>query len=123
MAAMRGRELRAEARIAVKEKGSVKGDALTAASLSSGEDWFPCVVQNMSDSGFLILCSKEISVGQVLEFRCQLFPEKTLNCKIEVRHVGTHGMGTKVVEIGDRGSNLIKLYLEEQYSLKLNSKT
>ena len=123
MAAMRGRELRAEARIAVKEKGSVKGDALTAASLSSGEDWFPCVVQNMSDSGFLILCSKEISVGQVLEFRCQLFPENTLNCKIEVRHVSPHGTGTKVVEIGDRGANLIKLYLEEQYSLKLNSKT
>jgi hypothetical protein len=123
MAAIKGRELRAEARIAVKEKGSVKGDALTAASLSAGDDWFPCVIQNMSDRGFLILCSKEVGVGQVLELRCQLFPEKTLQCKIEVRHVSPHGMGTKVVEIGERGTNLIKLYLEEQYSLKLNSKT
>jgi len=118
MAATRGRELRAEARIAVKERGTLKDG-----SLSIGEDWFPCMVQDMSDSGFLILCSKELEVGQLLEFRCQLFPEKTLNCKIEVRHVSTQGMGTKVVEIDNRGTSLVKLYLEEQYSLKLNSKS
>jgi hypothetical protein len=118
MAAMKGRELRAEARIAVKERGSLKDG-----SVSIGEEWFPCMVQEMSDSGFLILCSKDLSVGQVLEFRCQLFPEKTLTCKVQVRHVSPHGMGTKVVEIDNRGSSLVKLYLEEQYSLKLNSKT
>ena len=40
-----------------------------------------------------------------------------------MRHVNSHGMGTKVVEIDNRGSSLVKLYLEEQYSLKLNSKS
>jgi hypothetical protein len=115
---MKGRELRAEARIAVKEKGS-----LSAGSLNTGDAWFPCVVQDMSDSGFQILCSKDLSVGQVLEFRCELFPEKTLNCKIEVRHISPSGMGTKVTEIDRRGTGLIQLYLQEQYSLKLNSKS
>ena len=91
--------------------------------MSSGDAWFPCTVQDMSDSGFLIMCGKELAVGQVLEFRCQLFPERTLNCKIEVRHVSHKGMGTKVVEIDNRGTSLVKLYLEEQYSLKLNSKS
>ncbi|HEX9685500.1 MAG TPA: PilZ domain-containing protein [Burkholderiales bacterium] len=114
---MKGRELRAEARIAVRERGSLKGGTLHA-----GEDWFPCMVQDMSDSGFLILCSKELSVGQVLEFRCELFPGRSLNCSIEVRHVSSNGMGTKVVEIDGRGTRLIELYLQEQYSLKLNSK-
>jgi len=114
---MKGRELRAEARIPVREKGS-----LSEGSANVGDAWFPCVVQDMSDSGFLILCSKEVSVGQVLEFRCQLFPEKTLNCKIEVRHISPSGVGTKVTEIDRRGSGLIQLYLQEQYSLKLNSK-
>jgi len=123
MAAMKGRELRAEARIAVKEKASLKSGAVAAGASSSGDDWFPCVVQDMSDSGFLIMCSQELAVGQVLEFRCVLFPEKTLNCRIQVRHISPRGVGTKVVEIGERGANLIKLYLEEQYSLKLNSKT
>jgi hypothetical protein len=74
----------------------------------------------MSDSGFLILCSKELSVGQVLEFRCVLFPEKTLNCKIEIRHISPAGMGTKIKDIDRRGTSLVELYLQEQYSLKLN---
>jgi hypothetical protein len=77
----------------------------------------------MSDSGFLILCSKELSVGQVLEFRCELFPEKTLNCKIEVRHISQAGMGTKIKDIDGRGTRLVELYLQEQFSLKLNSKS
>jgi hypothetical protein len=115
---MKGRELRAEARIAVREKGS-----LSAGSVSIGDAWFPCVVQDMSDSGFLILCSKELSVGQVLEFRCELFPEKTLNCKIEVRHISPAGMGTKIKDIDGRGTRLVELYLQEQFSLKLNSKS
>ena len=49
MAAMKGRELRAGARLTVKER----------ASLGSGDDWFPCMVQDMSDGGFLIMCSQE----------------------------------------------------------------
>ena len=81
------------------------------------------MVQDMSDSGFLILCSKELSVGQVLEFRCELFPEKTLNCKIEIRHISHSGMGTRIIEIDKRGTGLCQLYLQEQYALRLNSKT
>lgn len=110
---MEGRELRAEARIAVRERGS----------LNSGEAWSPCMVQDMSDSGFFIFCSKDLSVGEVLGFRCELFPEKTLNCKIEVRHISPSGMGTKITEIDKRGTSLVQLYLQEQYSLKLNSKS
>jgi hypothetical protein len=115
---MKGRELRAEARIPVREKG-----LLSAGSLNTGDAWFPCVVRDMSDSGFLILCSKELSVGQVLEFRCELFPEKTLNCRIEIRHISSSGMGTKITEIDKRGNSLLLLYLQEQYSLKLNSRS
>jgi hypothetical protein len=122
MAATKGRELRAEARIPVKEKASLRGGGLVAAA-TADDGWFPCVVQDMSDTGFLILCSKEVPVGQILDFRCPLFPEKTLSCKIQVRHISPNGMGTKVVEIDGRGSRLIELYLEEQYSLRLNSKT
>jgi hypothetical protein len=119
---MKGRELRAEARIAVRERGSLKDGSLNIGSFDTGDAWFPCVVRDMSDRGFLILCSKELSVGQILEFRCELFPEKTLNCKLEIRHISESGMGTKIIEIDEKGTKLCKLYLEEQYSLKLNSK-
>lgn len=120
---MKGRELRAEARIPVKEKGALKEGVLTAGTVAVGDEWFPCTIQDMSDSGFLILCSKDLPVGQALDLRCELFPGRTLACRIEVRHVSHRGMGTKVVEIDNRGTGLIKLYLEEQYSLKLNSKS
>ena len=112
---MKGRELRAEARIPVKEKG-----VLSAGSLGTEDAWFPCVVQDMSDNGFLILCSQEVTVGQILDFKCQLFPEKTLSCKIEVKHISAAGVGTKITEIDTRGTSLLQLYLQEQYSLKLH---
>jgi hypothetical protein len=83
-------------------------------------DWFPCLIQDMSGSGFLVLCSREVVVGQVLDFRCELFPGKRLECKIEVRHVSDAGVGTKIVDIDPRGADLCQLYLQEQYSEKLN---
>ena len=107
---MPGRELRAEARIAVSRRGK----------LGSGETWFPCMVLDMSNSGFLMLCTKELAVGQVLDFRCELFPEKVLDCKIEIRHFSDTGLGTKITEIDKKGLTLCQQYLEEQYSDRLN---
>ena len=105
------RELRAEARIAVSQSGA----------LNSGEpSWFPCMVLDMSDNGFLIICNESLSVGQILQFRCELYPQKTLECKIEIRHVSDSGMGTKIVEIDNKGTRLIQSYLQELYSTKLN---
>lgn len=107
---MRMRDLRAEARISVSQGGS----------LNSGETWFPCTVQDMSDNGFLIFCNKKLLVGQVLEFRCELYPQKYLECKIEIRHNSAKGVGTKIIEIDKKGISLCQLFLQEQYSNKLN---
>jgi PilZ domain-containing protein len=107
---MRGRELRAEARIAVSRRGR----------LQSGETWFPCVVLDMSNRGFQMLCGRELEVGQLLDFRCELFPEKVLYCKVEIRHAGDEVLGTKIVEIDQRGHDLCQRFLEEQYSHKLD---
>jgi len=107
---MATRDSRGEARIAVNRR----------ASLNSGDAWFPCMVLDISDNGFLLLCTKELAVGQVLQFKCEPFPEKRLECKIEVRHVSDAGVGTKIVEIDKKGSALHQLFLQEQYSGKLN---
>jgi hypothetical protein len=107
---MKKLELRAEARIPVSRR----------ASLNSGDAWFPCLVMDMSDSGFLIMCTKELAAGQVLEFRCELFPEKYLECKIEIKHIGDTSVGTKITEIDEKGTKLCQLFLQEQYSDKLN---
>jgi hypothetical protein len=108
---MKKSERRAELRIAVSERGT----------LNSGEpEWFPCMVLDVSDHGFLIVCTKTLSVGQVLQFRCELFPQKTLDCKVEIRHATDSGLGTKIVEIDNKGTGLLQSYLQEQYSTRLN---
>jgi hypothetical protein len=50
--------------------------------------------------------------------RCELVPQKTLDCKIEIRHATDSGLGTKIVEIDNRGTALLQMYLQEQYSIK-----
>ena len=106
---MPGHELRAEARVAVKQRGQ----------LHAGETWFPCVVLDMSNGGFLMLCARDLGVGQVLDFRCELLPQKVLDCKLEVRHFNDSALGAKIVEIDERGHDLCQRFLEEQYSDKL----
>jgi hypothetical protein len=74
------------------------------------------MVMDMSDNGFMLICGKKVPVGQRLQLRCELYPQKNLECKIEVRHVSDGGMGTKIVEIDQQGSSLVQAYLQELYS-------
>jgi len=107
---MKRTELRAQARIKVSQR----------AMLNSGEPaWFPCMVVDASDHGFLILCNKTFSVGQILQLRGELVPQKTLDCKIEVRQATDSEMGAKIVEIDNKGTGLLQMYLQEQYSGRL----
>ena len=108
--AMKTQELRAEARVEVRRRGD----------LSAGEEWFPCLVQDMSSIGFLLMCGRDLEVGQILEFRCHLFPDKLLTCKLEVVHVTDGGAGTKIIDIEPKGTDLCQLFLQEQYSERLN---
>jgi len=107
---MKNTELRAELRIEVTRRG-----ALTA----GGAEGFPCVVQDMSDSGMLIMCTRPLIVGQTLQFKCDLFPDKTLECVIEVVHISEDGVGTKIIEIDEPGMKLIQLFLQEHFTDKV----
>ena len=103
-------ELRAEARIPVTQRGN----------LSAGSDWFPCMVMDMSNSGFLMVCTRQLPVGQILDFRCELYPEKALECKIEVMHSNEDGAGVMITEIDEKAVSLLNVYLEEKYAVKLD---
>ena len=107
---MRTQEQRAEPRVPISRRGTLK----------SGEIWFPCLVQDMSKKGFFLVSSREHQVGQSLEFRCALFPEKHLECKVEVKHVNEMGVGAQIVQIDQKGIDLCQLYLQEQYADRLN---
>ena len=70
----------------------------------------------MSDSGMLIMCTRPLIIGQTLHFKCNLFPEKTLECMIEVVHTSEDGVGTKIIEIDEQGAKLIQLFLQEHFT-------
>ena len=109
---MRSKDLRAEMRLPVSQKGT----------LSAGNSlWFPCLIVDMSDNGIMIMSNREIPVGQVLDYRCELFPGQYLECRLEVMHVDDTRLGTKIIEIDSKGMALCKLFLEEQYAHKLDS--
>ena len=103
-------ELRAEARIPVTQRGRV----------SAGNDWFPCMVLDMSNSGFLMVCNQQLAVGQILDFRCEPYPQKVLDCKIEVMHSNADSAGVMITEIAEKARSLLHLYLEEKYAVKLD---
>jgi len=109
---MRSRDLRAEMRLPVTQKGELS---------SKDSLWFPCLIVDMSDSGILMMSNREIPVGQQLDFRCELFRGQFLECRLEVVHVDDTRLGTKIVEIDNKGMSLCKLFLEEQYAHKLES--
>jgi hypothetical protein len=109
---MSTQELRAEARIPVTQRGR----------LSAGDAWFPCMVLDMSSSGFLMVSNKQLAVGQTLDFRCELYPGKFLDCMIEVMHSHGDSAGMLITEIDDNGTGLLHLYLEEKYAVKLDTR-
>jgi hypothetical protein len=74
----------------------------------------------MSNGGFLIMPTVTLEPGQVLDFVFELYPGSTLECKIEVRHVGDSGVGTRINEIDETGARLCQLYLQEHYSSRLD---
>jgi hypothetical protein len=106
---MTSENLRAEPRVLIRHRGTLK----------SGDNSYPCLVEDMSQNGVLVMSSREFPVGEILEFRCELFPGKILDCKVEVRHVSDEAVGLKIIEIDENGIKLCQLFLEEQYADKL----
>jgi hypothetical protein len=99
-------DLRAEQRISVSCRGT----------LSAGDTPVPCLIQNMCSRGFLIKFSKDLPVGQMLQLKCELDPARTVECKVQVRHINPECLGARVVEISDDGRILCRKFLEERAS-------
>ena len=97
-------EQRAEPRVSVNFRGT----------LILGDVAAPCVIQNMCSRGFLIKHSKELPVGQVLRLRAEIYPERSVECTVQVRHVNRECLGARVIEMSDEGMKLCRRFLEEQ---------
>lgn len=101
-------ELRAELRVPITRRGT----------LGVPSAWFPCLIQDFSSKGFQIMSTTKFHVGDILELKCELYPERFLHCKIEVRHINDDCLGTKIVEVTEEGSKLCRQFIDEHISLK-----
>lgn len=105
---MKTPELRAEVRVPITHRG------LLGAPTAS----HPCLIQDFSSKGLLIMSSVKARPGDRLELKCELYPERFLQCKVEVRHIHDDCLGTKIVEVSDAGLALCRQFIDEQVSLK-----
>ena len=104
------RERRAQARIPVSLK----------AELNGGDAWRPCRILDVSEKGFLLVCNKSFAPGRQLALRCELYPKKLLECKVEIMHSDEDAFGTKIVDIDAKSTDLFQVFLQERLSANLS---
>jgi len=97
-------ELRSEPRVPVSYSGT-----LTVAGVST-----PCVVQNMCSRGFLIRHATDLPVGHSLHLKCDLYPARSVECTVQVRHINSRFLGARVTGMSAEDKRICLRFLEEQ---------
>ena len=94
-------DIRSEPRLADSKKGV----------LSNKEVWSPCLIQNISSKGFMILCDYKSAVGdlppnvgEVLNLKWFSHDDEVAYCRIEVRHITDGYFGAIVLEKSELGN-------------------
>jgi hypothetical protein len=98
-------ELRSESRVSVSKKGILKYQ----------DQQFPCILQDMSDNGCMLMCTRTLSVGQILDFECEVYPSKVIRCKLEIMHASDEDVGTRILEIDSESIKIVQLFLQENF--------
>ena len=104
---MKRPESRAEMRVPITRRGM----------LLAPSDPIPCLIQEFSSKGFLIMATAQFQVGDILGLKSELYPERFLQCQIEVRHINDDCLGTRIVEVSDAGLRLCRQFIDEHFSL------
>jgi hypothetical protein len=103
------KEMRSEPRLPERRRGT-----LTVGGVAS-----PCLLQDFSTKGFLVMSTRVFSVGDIFELSTELYPGQVLKCKVEVRRVDDDCYGTMIVDISEPCARLCRRFIEEIYSDRL----
>jgi hypothetical protein len=95
---MRKADLRAEKRIPDGRRATLLG----------ANSFIPCMIENISESGFSIGCDvrrtvdcTSATVGEILELRCEMYTQSCFHFKVEIRHITNKKFGVRIVEFVD----------------------
>lgn len=86
------------------------------AQLSYEGAWVPCLIQDVSPRGFGILSTRNFSVGQLCELRCEPYPGQLFQCRVEMRHVSESYLGALVMEMDEVGRRLCMQLMRDYHS-------
>ncbi len=67
--------------------------------ISDGQGLYPCLIQDMSRRGLKIVCSKNFTIGQVLNLVSRLSPQITLECKVKIQNAEEDFFGVEILEV------------------------
>lgn len=102
-------EMRREPRITMNKRGSVSAAAMS---------WRPCLIQDLSLHGMLVMCTRPHAVNEVLTVACEISPKQILKCKVKVQHASDMCHGGPILEIDDADKKTYARYIEELCALK-----
>ena len=88
-------DARSELRVPSSQKGV----------LTNKQIWSPCLIQNISSKGFMILCDYKSAVGdlppnigEILNLKWLSYDDHVVYCRIQVRHITDGYFGALVME-------------------------
>lgn len=74
------------------------------------------MLQDMSDNGCMLMCTRNLEIGQQFDFECEVYPSKVIRCKLEVMHASRGDVGTRIMEIDEESIKLVQLFLQENFA-------
>lgn len=81
---------------------------------------YKALAQDLSDSGMLLLCSRDFDAGAIIGVHLNLAPGIAVDCEVEVRHCTEMGIGVKIDYMDDQNRKAYQIFLQEQFSQQLN---
>ncbi len=81
---------------------------------------YKAIVQDLSDSGMLLLSSRDFDPGTRLEVRLHLSASVDVECIVVVRHCTDMGIGAQIERMDERNDKAYHGYLQEYFSHQLN---
>jgi len=105
-----GDNLRRTQRLLVTPKGEISDGTTTVKAL----------IQDISDEGLLLVCSKIYAPDQILGLKFQVSTGTIVDCKVEVRHSSDMGTGVKIISMSEQHRRSYERYLQEYFSNQLS---
>jgi hypothetical protein len=81
-----------------------------------GASWVKILIQDISDGGLSLVCTKQFDPGQIVGLRLLLNATEFIDCTVEVRHSNNIATGVKILSMDEKYRRAYEQYLQALYS-------